>query len=172
MNLTNYYWYFQSVVPSRLCDDIIKYAKSIKDQMALTGGFSDPKKLNQKQVSSSNDMLMMLDETYNDQDIQEQQIAIDHLEKILEKLTEEQLQGKINLNSKQKKKVIPFVQTNNWSFDCYLDPSAKSMIAIEGKEVPLTLILDDKGAIVWRLEGFDSNTIKKIQEQLSNMTEK
>jgi len=50
MNLTNYYWYFQSVVPSRLCDDIIKYAKSIKDQMALTGGFSDPKKLNQKQI--------------------------------------------------------------------------------------------------------------------------
>ena len=50
MNLTNYYWYFQSVVPSRLCDDIIKYAKSIKDQTALTGGFSDPKKLNQKQI--------------------------------------------------------------------------------------------------------------------------
>ena len=50
MNLTNYFWFFQSAVPSRICDDIIKYAKSIKDQMAVTGGFGDPKKLNQKQV--------------------------------------------------------------------------------------------------------------------------
>lgn len=75
-------------------------------------------------------------------------------------------------NSKQKKKVVPFVQTNKWTFDCYLDPSAKSMIALEGKEVPLTLILDETGAIVWRLEGYDTNTIKKIQEQLNEMTEK
>ena len=49
MNLQNYYWYFQKVVPDRICDDIIKYAKSIKDQMAIR--LSDPKKkLNQKQV--------------------------------------------------------------------------------------------------------------------------
>ena len=50
MNLTNYYWYFQSAVPSRICDEIVKYSKSIQDQMAVTGGFSDPKKLNQKQI--------------------------------------------------------------------------------------------------------------------------
>ena len=49
MNLQNYYWYFQKAVPDRICDDIIKYAKSIKDQMAIR--LSDPKKkLNQKQV--------------------------------------------------------------------------------------------------------------------------
>lgn len=75
-------------------------------------------------------------------------------------------------NSKQKKKVVPFVETNQWTFDCYLDPSAKSMIAIDGQEVPLTLIVDEKGSIVWRQEGFDSDTIKKIQEQLNIMTEK
>jgi len=50
MNLHNQYWYFQSAVPARICDDIIKYAISIKDQMAVTGGYGDPKRLNQKQV--------------------------------------------------------------------------------------------------------------------------
>ena len=50
MNLTNYYWFFQSAVPSRICDDIVKYSKSIQDQLATTGSFGDPKKLNQNQI--------------------------------------------------------------------------------------------------------------------------
>jgi len=50
MNLTNYYWYFQSAVPSRICDEIVRYSKSIQDQLATTGGYGDPKKLNQKQI--------------------------------------------------------------------------------------------------------------------------
>ena len=52
MNLTNYYWYFKSAVPSRICDDIVKYSKSIQDQLATTGGYGDPKKLNQKQIKN------------------------------------------------------------------------------------------------------------------------
>ena len=50
MNLTNYYWYFQSAVPARICDEIVKYGKSISDQMAVTGGYSHGKNLNQKQI--------------------------------------------------------------------------------------------------------------------------
>ena len=41
MNLTNYYWYFQSAIPHRVCDDIVKYGKSIQDQMAVTGGYGN-----------------------------------------------------------------------------------------------------------------------------------
>ena len=41
MNLTNYFWYFKSAIPSRICDDIVKYGKSLQDQMAVTGGFGD-----------------------------------------------------------------------------------------------------------------------------------
>ena len=50
MNLTNYYWYFQSAIPSRICDEIVKYGKSISDQMAVTGGFGHGKNLNKKQI--------------------------------------------------------------------------------------------------------------------------
>ena len=43
MKLTNYYWYFQSAVPARICDEIVKYGKSISDQMAVTGGYGNKK---------------------------------------------------------------------------------------------------------------------------------
>ena len=51
MNLTNYYWYFKSAIPERICDDIVKYGHQLQHQLALTGGLDhDPKKLNQKQI--------------------------------------------------------------------------------------------------------------------------
>ena len=49
MNLTNYYYYFQSVIPERICNDIVRYGKQLQDQMAITGGFSN-RKLNQREV--------------------------------------------------------------------------------------------------------------------------
>ena len=49
MNLTNYYWYFQSAIPERICDDIVKYGKQLQDQMAVTGGYGN-QKLNAKQT--------------------------------------------------------------------------------------------------------------------------
>ena len=50
MNLTNYYWYFKSAIPEHICDDIVKYGHQLQDQMAVTGGFGDVKKLNVKQT--------------------------------------------------------------------------------------------------------------------------
>ena len=49
MNLTNYYWYFKSAIPLRICDDIVRYGKQLQDQIAVTGGYN-PKKLNNKQI--------------------------------------------------------------------------------------------------------------------------
>ena len=43
MNLTNYYWYFKSAIPERICDDIVKYGHQMQDQMAVTGGYGDQK---------------------------------------------------------------------------------------------------------------------------------
>ena len=51
MNLTHYFWYFESAVPERICDDIVRYGKQLQDQMALTGGLgSNPKKLSNQQI--------------------------------------------------------------------------------------------------------------------------
>jgi len=39
MNYKNCYWAFKSVLPPRLCDDIINYGLQHKEEMAVTGGF-------------------------------------------------------------------------------------------------------------------------------------
>tara|TARA_R110000803_G_scaffold76025_1_gene140517 strand:+ start:1270 stop:1896 length:627 start_codon:yes stop_codon:yes gene_type:complete len=51
MNLTNYYWYFKSVIPLNICDDISKYGKQLQDQIAVTGGYQ-VKQLNKKQIKN------------------------------------------------------------------------------------------------------------------------
>ena len=52
MNLTNHYWYFQSVLTPRFCDEVVKYGTMHEEQLALTGSFDkkDPKKLNQEEL--------------------------------------------------------------------------------------------------------------------------
>ena len=50
MIVKNYYWCFPGAVSPRICDDIIKYGKSLQDQMATTGAYGNPKKLNQSQI--------------------------------------------------------------------------------------------------------------------------
>ena len=43
MNLNNYYWYFKSAVPSRICDEIVKYGLSKAEIMARVGGYNSEK---------------------------------------------------------------------------------------------------------------------------------
>ena len=50
MNLRNYYWYYKKAVPDHICDQIVKYALQTKEQMAITGGYGDPKNLNKDQI--------------------------------------------------------------------------------------------------------------------------
>jgi len=50
MTLANYYWCFPEAVPTRICDEIVKYGKSLQNQMGTNGAYGDPKKLNNKQI--------------------------------------------------------------------------------------------------------------------------
>ena len=49
MQLQNYYYWFKDAIPHHVCDDIVRYAKSIQDQMAVTGGLGN-RKLNKKEI--------------------------------------------------------------------------------------------------------------------------
>ena len=51
MNLEYYYWYFQSAIPSKICDDILEYGNSLEKQMALTGGGAkEPESLSKEEL--------------------------------------------------------------------------------------------------------------------------
>ena len=52
MNTSNYYWWFKSAIPPKICDDIVKYALQKKETIALTGDFDSNKKLTKKDVKN------------------------------------------------------------------------------------------------------------------------
>ena len=55
MNLQNYYYYFKSAIPPKICDEIIKFGLEQKSQIALTGIVKDddnPTKEEIKELSS------------------------------------------------------------------------------------------------------------------------
>ena len=41
MNISNYFWYFKSAIPPRICDMIVRYGKAEKEReiQAITGGY-------------------------------------------------------------------------------------------------------------------------------------
>ena len=51
MNISNYYWYFTSAIPPKLCDDIVKHGLSKSETVARTGGFVN-KKLTKDQIKN------------------------------------------------------------------------------------------------------------------------
>ena len=58
MNLDNHFWYFQSALSDKFCDQLVEYALSLKDQIGLTGNItSKPRKKNQKNKLSKKDLL-------------------------------------------------------------------------------------------------------------------
>ena len=48
MNLSNYYWYFKSAIPPKICDDIIKYGLQHQEDLAITGGYGRDRNLKEK----------------------------------------------------------------------------------------------------------------------------
>ena len=54
MNLQNYYYYFQSALTPRFCDELIKYGISQQEQLALTGGQTN--KINEGKNLSEEDL--------------------------------------------------------------------------------------------------------------------
>jgi PKHD-type hydroxylase len=54
MNLQNYYYYFQSALTPRFCDELIKYGIAQQEQLALTGGQTE--KINKGKNLSDEDL--------------------------------------------------------------------------------------------------------------------
>ena len=55
MNLSNYYYYFQSAIPPRICDLIVQYGKAEKqrEQQAITGGYGRDRNLQKNPLTDN-----------------------------------------------------------------------------------------------------------------------
>jgi len=51
VNLSNYYWWFKSVIPPRICDDIVNYGLKHQDGMAITGGLGRDRDLKKQPLN-------------------------------------------------------------------------------------------------------------------------
>ena len=53
MNISNYYWYFQSVIPPRICDLIVQYGKAEKkrEMSGITGAVGRNRDLSKNPIS-------------------------------------------------------------------------------------------------------------------------
>ena len=51
MQLSNYYFYFKSAVPTRICDEIIQYGLCHKDNVATTGDFNRNRNLKEQPLN-------------------------------------------------------------------------------------------------------------------------
>ena len=67
MNLSNYYWYFESALTPKFCDEVIKYGLSHSESIGVTGGY-DQKKLTSKDIKDikkkRNSDLVWLNDTW------------------------------------------------------------------------------------------------------------
>ena len=54
MTLENYYYYFQSAIPPKICDEIIKYGLGQQEQLALTAAFKEDKELSKEDLKDLN----------------------------------------------------------------------------------------------------------------------
>src|SRR5210317_392875 len=67
MNLTNYYYYFQSALSPKFCQEIIDYGKKHQAEMAVTGGYGrsngkmSKKDINNMQKKRKSDIVWMAD---------------------------------------------------------------------------------------------------------------
>ena len=67
MNLKNYYYYFQSALSPKLCQEIIDYGKQHQAEMAVTGGYNrqngkmSKKDINNMQKKRKSDIVWMND---------------------------------------------------------------------------------------------------------------
>jgi cytochrome c biogenesis protein CcmG, thiol:disulfide interchange protein DsbE len=73
-------------------------------------------------------------------------------------------------DSRNSKKVAPFVKGRDWKYDVYLDENGDFRRALGVNNPPYTLLCDSTGTIVWEHNGYapgdENELIKQVKELL------
>jgi len=74
-------------------------------------------------------------------------------------------------NAKNVLKVKPYVDGQAWDFDVLLDVNEDLKRALNVNNVPYTILLDKKGNIVWKHEGYVEGNEYILDEQVRKYAE-
>lgn len=74
-------------------------------------------------------------------------------------------------DSRLSSKVRPFVSSQGWEYDVYLDENSELRRSLNVNNVPHTFLLNGKGEIVWEHSGYfpgDEDHLYELVEKLNN----
>ena len=67
-------------------------------------------------------------------------------------------------------KVKPLVNGNGWPYEVLLDPNSELFKALGGQLMPYTIIVDGKGKIVYRHNGYTDGAEEELIEKVRELT--
>jgi thiol-disulfide isomerase/thioredoxin len=75
-------------------------------------------------------------------------------------------------DSRNSKKVAPFVRGRNWKFEVYIDENSDFKRAMNVANPPHTFLLNGKGEIVWEHNGYAPGDEKKLFQEVKKLAGK
>ncbi len=75
-------------------------------------------------------------------------------------------------DSRNVLKVKPYVAGQGWEYEILLDVNRDLLRALNGQNVPYTIVLDKKGEIVWSHNGYIEGDEFKLQDKLKELAGK
>lgn len=72
-------------------------------------------------------------------------------------------------DSRLSSKVRPFVMSQGWDYDVYLDENSELRRALNVNNIPHTFLLDSKGEIVWQHNGYYPGDEVHLYELLTKL---
>ncbi len=75
-------------------------------------------------------------------------------------------------NSRNARKVAPFVKGRGWDFDFYLDKNQDFARAMNVSNPPHSFLIDGKGNIVWQHNGYAPGDEEEMLERIQKLVKK
>ncbi len=75
-------------------------------------------------------------------------------------------------DSRNSRKVAPFVNGRGWTYDVYLDENSDFRRALGINNPPHTILCDGKGNIVWEHNGYAPGDEEELYEKIVELTKK
>jgi cytochrome c biogenesis protein CcmG/thiol:disulfide interchange protein DsbE len=69
-------------------------------------------------------------------------------------------------------RVAPYVSSQGWEFETYLDPAGELLSTLQVGSIPHTMLLDGNGTVVWQHSSYVPGDEKELFRRITKLVEK
>jgi cytochrome c biogenesis protein CcmG/thiol:disulfide interchange protein DsbE len=69
-------------------------------------------------------------------------------------------------------RVAPYVSSQGWEFEVYLDPAGELMRSLHVSSIPYTILLNGKGEVVWQHSGYSPGDENDLFQRIKQLARK